>query len=85
MRIFNLTDVETPTLLELGLVNQVLVAGRAVVGPGSSVELGDDPLTRAHLLQYTQVGAMALDDLPPNYVVNKLQREQVLRTREGQK
>ena len=73
MKVYNLTDVSTPVLEQRGLVNQhVAVAGR-MVSPGEYVEVEDTAHARANVLQLVQVGALAIDKLPPPYVLARQQ------------
>ncbi len=71
MKLFNLTDVPTPTLKQYSLVNSHIVVGRELLAPGASADLTDDAVTRAGLSHYVTVGAIAVDTLPPSYVVAK--------------
>jgi len=71
IRIFNLTDVETSTLKQYGLVNVTIAVGRALVGPGETVETGGDDLTLGHLHHFITKGALAVGTLPPEYNLAK--------------
>ena len=71
MRIYNLTDVETPTLRQYGFVDQRFVVARALIAPGESAEVPDEPIARMALEHLVAVGAAAIDELPPAYVVAK--------------
>ena len=75
MRLFNLTDVETPQLKELGLSNTALLVGRHIVPPGEVVELPGASFTMESCRHFVGVGAMSLDVLPPAYVVAKEQKK----------
>lgn len=74
MKVFNLTDVSTPTLQRLGWVNMVLVAGPALIEPGGEVEVGDTPLIRRDIQCFTKQGALAVGSRPPAYLVAKSER-----------
>lgn len=71
IKIFNLTDVPTPTLEQHHSVGITFAAGRALVGPGESTETAADEMTIAHLAHYVTIGAASVDVLPPSYVVAK--------------
>lgn len=71
LKVFNLTDVETPQLKQYGLVNQHIVVERALVAPGEYTQVADSPVARAHLRHYVSVGAVAVDVVPPSYVLLK--------------
>jgi hypothetical protein len=73
MRVYNLTDVSTPVLEQRGLLDQhVAVAGR-MVAPGEYVDVEDTPTARANIALLLQLGAMAIDKLPPPYVLARQQ------------
>lgn len=71
MKVFNLTDIPTKSLEQYGLVNQHIVVGRALLSPGESVAVADNAITRNGLQHYVSVGAVAVDSLPPSYVIQK--------------
>lgn len=71
IEVFNLTDVATESLKAYGLLNQQIVVGEDLVAPGSSVKVPDEVHTRAKLQHLLSVGAVAIDKLPPAYVVAK--------------
>lgn len=71
MRVFNLTDVSTPTLVRHGLVNQQIVAHRRLVLPGEYVEVEDNSSMRARLAHLLTLGAVSVDQLPPAYLLAK--------------
>jgi hypothetical protein len=71
MKVFNITDVETPILKQRGLINQTLVVGRVAVKPGESADIQDEPHLVAQVEGYEQIGAMARDQLPAEYAVTK--------------
>lgn len=73
MKVYNLTDVSTPVLEQRGLMNQhIAVAGR-MAAPGEYVEVEDTPHARANVELLLQLGAVALDKLPPPYVLARQQ------------
>lgn len=69
--VHNLTDVATDTLKAYGLVEQQIAVDKDLVRPGESVEVPRDPHTLAKLGHLIEVGAVALDQLPPTYVSAK--------------
>jgi hypothetical protein len=71
MKVYNLTDVETPALIQRGLVNQHIVVGKRMVNPGEFVEVADTLHTRGKLMYLLTVGAVSIDQVPPNYVRSK--------------
>lgn len=73
MRVYNLTDIPTPTLTRHGLVNQCLVAHRRVIAPGEYVDVEDNDSMRARLAHLLTVGAVSIDQLPPAYLRDKQQ------------
>lgn len=80
MKVFNLTDVETPQLKQLGKVNDTFVVGRLTLAPGQSDITTDDAMTRDHLADYVMKGMAAINTLPPAYVVAK---EKMMRTKKA--
>lgn len=77
MVVFNLTDVETPQLKQLGKVNNTFIVGRLTLGPGQSGPTTDDPMTRSHVEDYVRKGMAAINTLPPAYVVARERLRQV--------
>jgi hypothetical protein len=71
MRVFNLTDVTTPTLKRHGLEQQTIVVGTALLSPGGMEEIGDEPHVRAGAQFLVDVGAIAFEQLPPAYMAGK--------------
>ena len=69
MKVFNLTDVETPVLLQRGLVDQGIGISRRMVAPGEYVEVEDTAETRAKLEYLLTVGAVSIDQMPPSYAL----------------
>jgi len=71
MKLFNLTDIETPELRRRGWVNLPLVVGTALVAPGGEAEVADTPMTRRDLAGFVGPGAIAVGARPPEYAVAK--------------
>lgn len=73
MKVFNLTDVETPALKQRGLCQQTFAVGKALVGPGQSAEVDEAYL--AHLgpglQQLVSLGAAAVGQPPVAYRLAK--------------
>lgn len=68
MRVYNLTDVPTPTLERHGLVNQSIVVHRRIAAPGEYVEVETSDSMRVRLSHLLTVGAVSIDQLPPAYL-----------------
>lgn len=68
MRVFNLTDIPTKVLEQRGLVQQHIVVARRMVNPGEFIEVEDLATTRADLTYLLQIGALAINALPPTYL-----------------
>lgn len=77
LRIFNLTDVETPVLKQFGLTQTTIAVGRILIPPGGAVATEADALTLEHLHHFIEKGALAVDVLPPPYIMAKERRELV--------
>lgn len=75
MKIFNLTDVETPALKERGLSNQPIIVHRWVINPGEGCEVQDSDQVRRALRGYVKDGMASVNVLPPSYVVKKEQKK----------
>lgn len=71
MRIYNLTDIETPVLRKAGLVNMTIAVGPALLPPGGELEVGDTEMLRRDILCFTGTGAIALKVRPASYMVAK--------------
>lgn len=76
MRVYNLTDVPTPALQQRNLVNRHLVVGNRMSNPGEYVDVEDTPSMRARLRSVVELGALALDTLPPRYVMQRQRASQ---------
>jgi hypothetical protein len=57
------------------MVNVPLVVGNALIPPGGEASIGDTPMVRRDVMAYTQVMALAVDSLPPSYMVAKAAKE----------
>jgi hypothetical protein len=73
MKVFNLTDVETPLLAQRGLVRQTFAVNGALLAPGDAVDV---PETAAAMLTHlvahlVEVGAVAIDGPPASYLEHK--------------
>jgi hypothetical protein len=71
MKVFNLTDVETPRLKQRGLLNQTVVVGGKAVAPGASADFDGTPWERASAQHAANVGAISVDALPGSYTTAK--------------
>lgn len=71
MIVFNLTDVESDQLKNKSLRDTALAVRHVLVAPGESAEVPDDELTRRAAQSFVQLGAMAVDTLPPWYILTK--------------
>jgi hypothetical protein len=78
MKIYNVTDVETPKLLQHKLVNQTLSIGGAPVAPGGSVNLKGSIEDHAQIHHALLVGAVVVDDLPNGYTKAKAAKKVVV-------
>lgn len=68
MKVYNLTDVATSVLEQRGLVAQGIATSGRIVNPGEYVDVEDTVKSRADLEYLIQVGAVAIDQMPPPYV-----------------
>lgn len=71
MKVFNLTDVETPKLKQHGLLNQTVVVGGKPIAPGASMTFEGTPSERASAKHAAKVGAVSVDALPGAYTTAK--------------
>lgn len=75
-KVYNLTDVSTPTLVQYGLVEQSIAVGGRMIAPGEYAECqnngGHLMLILEHLLT---VGAVSVDKVPPPYVKARAQKD----------
>lgn len=69
MRVFNLTDIETPVLTQRGLVGQHIAVGSRMVAPGEYVDVEDTESVESKLEYVLTVGAVSVGVLPPAYVM----------------
>ena len=73
MKVFNLTDVETPRLKQHGMVNHTFGIGALLLGPGDSGELPDTQggMLRTEVQKLVSIGALSAGELPPAYLAKK--------------
>ncbi len=73
MKVFNLTDIETPALKQRGLLNQTFAVGDKLLAPGASDEVDDETLERVRpeLQNMVALGIAALGDVPSEYTAKK--------------
>jgi|SRR6478609_2955163 len=67
VKVYNLTDVETPTLAKHHMLNAHVAVGTRMCNPGEFVELEDTPVLRSDVKFLVSIGALALGSLPPPY------------------
>ena len=68
VKVYNLTDVSTPTLVQQKLLNSHIAVGTRMCNPGEFVEQEDTPTLRSDCRFLVSVGALSIDALPPTYV-----------------
>jgi len=85
MKVFKLTDVETPALKERGLINVPIVIGRHVVNPGGEAEVGNDELVKRDVLGFTTLGALSIGVRPPAYLLAQADRISRARLEEAER
>jgi hypothetical protein len=81
LRCYNLTDVETADLKSRNLFQIPLIVRTAIISPGGFVDLPDDDATRREAKCFVDLGALAIDILPPAYVLargREIKEKQVL-------
>jgi hypothetical protein len=73
MKVFNLTDVETPVLKQHGMVNHTFAVGALLLGPGDSGDLPSEKESalRTELQRLVGLGALSANELPPAYLARK--------------
>ena len=71
VRVYNLTDLETPELKSRGLVNQTIAVRSVLIRPGESKEVADDAITMRDLKGYREIGVVSVDVLPVEYATMK--------------
>lgn len=71
VRVYNLTDIETPELKRRGLVNQTIAVRSVLIRPGETKELAADAITMRDLKGYQDVGVVSVDVLPVEYATMK--------------
>lgn len=74
MKLFNLTDIETPALKTRGWLGVPITIGRTVISPGEEVDVGDTEIIRRDLLCFTVQGAIAVGARPPAYLLAQAER-----------
>lgn len=74
MKVFNLTDIETPTLKAKGWLGIQIVVGNANIGPGEEADVGDTAFIRRDLLSFTPHGALSVGVRPPAYLLAQADR-----------
>jgi hypothetical protein len=69
MKVFNLTDVPTPTLESYSMLNQTIAVGAQLALPGEFVEIAadDESAVRTSLEHFLSIGAVAFDTVPDAY------------------
>lgn len=68
VKVYNLTDIETPTLAKHRMLHAHIAVGTRMCDPGEFVELADTPVLRGDVKFLVSIGALALGQLPPPYV-----------------
>lgn len=71
VRLFNITDVETPALKEKGQANTPVAGRDFCVLPGESCEVLLTPTNMPAIQHAVAGGLLAVDDLPAAYVLAK--------------
>ncbi len=72
MKVFNLTDVVTPKLTQMGFGNLVVSVRGTLIAPGNSAELDDaDLLVKAELDHLLSLGAVSVGSAPAEYTAAK--------------
>lgn len=73
MKVFNLTDIETPELKQRGLSQQSIAVGDKLLAPGASDDIDDATLARVRpeLQRMVALKTVALGELPAEYKVAK--------------
>lgn len=68
-KIYNLTDVSTPTLVQYGLVAQHIAVGSRMIAPGEYAECDNTNGQLMPILEHLiTVGAVSVDIVPPPYI-----------------
>lgn len=73
MKVFNLTDVETPELKQRSLVNMTFAVGPALLAPGDSTEVDEAYIATARdgLQELIAHGAASYGEQPPPAYVRR--------------
>lgn len=74
MKVFNLTDIETPILKSRGLVGVPIAVGSTLIAPGGEAEVGDTEMIRRDIVCFTAPGALSVGVRPPAYLVAQSER-----------
>ena len=79
MKVFNLTDVSTPLLIQRGFINHTFAVGPALLEPGECVDVAPEHIQhiRAGLQRLVEAGAIAMGQAPPGYVMAKERAKKV--------
>lgn len=79
MKVYNLTDVETPKLKQHGLMNQHIAVGEKMVAPGGDEDIDDATFERVQpeLQKLVELGALSCDVAPDAYKSKKTSAEPV--------
>ncbi len=90
MKVFNLTDVETPQLVQRGFVSHSIAVGDVLLAPGDATTVPDEKAerVRAELATLLSYGVVAFDDQPEAYLTARNQqrnskKEKAEKTEEG--
>jgi len=75
MRVFNLTDIQTPALERQGWVGNTFVVGKTPIAPGKYEDVPRTVENLRKLQAALRVQAVAVDQPPPTYLVNKASRD----------
>lgn len=69
MKVFNITDVETKTLKQRGLVLHTVCVGKQLIAPGESADLPDDEVQYKldGIQELVDWGVLALGQPPKGY------------------
>jgi len=69
MKVFNISDVETKKLKQRGLVGHTICVGKALLSPGTSVDLPDDAVQAKldGINELVDMGILALGAPPKGY------------------
>jgi len=74
VKVYNLTDVETPALKQAKLLRQTIAVGRTLVRPGEAVDVLKEVLLTRDAKHFLAVGALAQEKVPAAYRVAQDQK-----------